>query len=461
MSCSILSALQHFVLWHFVCIAFCPTPLSGFRLVKQNSIHFKKVDAVRRFLDEQKVNKQLSKRVGDYYQFWWTQNKGIDLKTLFQGLPYSLQSDIAISLYKNVIENVPLFKGTEDGFTKMLSLCIRPMLMPKNEYIIRKGDVGEEMYFVHQGIVEVVSEHQVDPVVFETLPAGKYFGEVSSITGVPRSASVRTKTNAELFVLTKKDLEEVLSHYPKNRDQIVREAAARKRYVEQRKQEAREAAHRKAQEKMKITMKKCEAERKSIVSETLSHSIPVLTLLPVDEIDDRNKTFQNMLAKFKSFFVKGFAKITGISNSIIRLNSALHLWPKLNVFLIFIHFCVSTYMAAFQDFGTDLFTFNLCVDISCWFGIFLKFHMSYMDEMGNEILDRELISKHYTDGAFKYDVVSNFPLWILAFLFTDWQFMYTYMSLIQVSGFMSFINFRLRAERTGKKWIGWVMGCIF
>ena len=211
----------------------------------------------------------------------------------------------------------------------------------------------------------------------------------------------------------------------------LREAAARKREVDQKKQQAREAASKKAKEKIK--MKKCAAERKSVVSETLTQSAPVLTLLPVDEVDDGNQPDQNMLAKFNSFIDKGFEKITEISNSIIRLDSALHLWPKLNVILIFLHFCVSTYMAAFQDFGTDLFTFNLCVDFSCFLGIFLKFHMSYKDEMGNEILDRELISKHYTDGAFRYDVVSNFPLWMLAFLFDDWQFMYTYLSLIQVS----------------------------
>ena len=389
------------------------------------------------------MNSQLSKRINDYYQFWWTQNKGIDLKTLFEGMPYALKSDITISLYKNVIEAVPLFQRTEVGFTKMLSLYIRPLLMPKDEYIVRRGDMGEEMYFVHQGIVEVVSEHQVDPVVFETLPAGRFFGEISTMFSCPRTASVRTKTNAELFVLTKNDLEEVLSHYPKNRDRIYRQAVARKRLVEKAKEASKEADKRKAEEKLKSAIRKCAARRKkkSIIADNLGRLIPGLTLLPELEIDDGNEPEQSMLAKLKSRFVRGFEKFNKKMKFTIRLDSALHLWSKLNVFLILSHFCVSTYMAAFQDFVPKLFAFSLFVDFSCYVGIFLKFHMSYMDEMGNEIMDRKSILKRYIDGGFKYDVVSNFPLWIFAFLFPDWQFMYIYLSLIQVSSFLKFNDF--------------------
>ena len=44
-----------------------------------------------------------------------------------------------------ILIQVPLFQGTELGFTKMLSLYIQPLLVPKGEYIVRKGDIGEEV----------------------------------------------------------------------------------------------------------------------------------------------------------------------------------------------------------------------------------------------------------------------------------------------------------------------------
>ena len=97
------------------------------------------MDTIRRFLKAQNVESSIAKRVVDFYQLSWTRNKGVNLQTLFEGLPNSLQADITLSLYKEILSSVPLFEGTEIGFTKMLSLYIRPLLLPKGEYIVRKG----------------------------------------------------------------------------------------------------------------------------------------------------------------------------------------------------------------------------------------------------------------------------------------------------------------------------------
>ena len=43
------------------------------------------------------------------------------------------------------LPQVPLFQNTEIGFTKLLALSIKPVLFLKNEYIVRKGDIGSEV----------------------------------------------------------------------------------------------------------------------------------------------------------------------------------------------------------------------------------------------------------------------------------------------------------------------------
>lgn len=43
------------------------------------------------------------------------------------------------------VPQVPLFQNTEIGFTKLLALSIKPVLFLKNEYIVRKGDIGSEV----------------------------------------------------------------------------------------------------------------------------------------------------------------------------------------------------------------------------------------------------------------------------------------------------------------------------
>merc|ERR1719494_162093 len=136
----------------------------------QRARYQERLDGINRFMQDQNCNTKLMTRVKRFYEYLWLRNKGADLENMFQGLPISLQADISLSLYKEIIESVPLFAGKELGFTKMLSLYIKPLLVPKGEYIVRKGDIGQEMFFINKGIVEVVSEHEV-PIIFDTMNA--------------------------------------------------------------------------------------------------------------------------------------------------------------------------------------------------------------------------------------------------------------------------------------------------
>ena len=41
-----------------------------------------------------------------YYEYLWLRNKEVDASSLFEGLPLSLQADISLGLYKDLIERV-------------------------------------------------------------------------------------------------------------------------------------------------------------------------------------------------------------------------------------------------------------------------------------------------------------------------------------------------------------------
>ena len=84
-----------------------------------------------------------------YYEYIWQRNKGVSFSSLFQGMPISLQADISLSLYKKIIDQVPLFQNTEIGFTKLLALSIKPVLFLSKEYVVRKGDIGSEVSSQH------------------------------------------------------------------------------------------------------------------------------------------------------------------------------------------------------------------------------------------------------------------------------------------------------------------------
>jgi len=367
----------------------------------QRARYQQKLNTINRFLKEQNVGVGMKKRILGFYDFLWRRNRGVNLENLFQGLPISLQADITLSLYKDIIESVPLFQGTELGFTKMLSLYIKPLLVPQGEYIVRKGDIGEEMFFINKGIVEVVSEHE-NPIIFDTMSPGRFFGEISTIFKCPRTASIRTQTNADLYVLKKKDLDDVLSHYPQIRKQIIETAEERQRMVRER---AEAAAKKKQEESEK---KESEKENEKVVEvEKEPEPEPIVEAVVIKP----PSKFQVLVTKVKKF------KALIHDDFIIDVDSRFHHFSNLNCLLIFITYITTTYMATFQSHPNQLIVFNIIAEFFFFFEIYLKFHMVFISATsGDKVTSLQEISKQYWKGNFKFDIVANFPIQILCFV---------------------------------------------
>ena len=75
---------------------------------------------------------------------------------------------------------------------------------------------------INLGLHNISGEH-ANPIVFDTMEPGRFFGEISTIFSCPRTASVRTQTNADLSVL---------GHYPHIQKQIMETAAERQRMAQ-------------------------------------------------------------------------------------------------------------------------------------------------------------------------------------------------------------------------------------
>lgn len=83
-------------------------------------------------------------------------NRGERQHTLFAALPDSIHADLCMEIYQEAISRVPLFSDVGIGFTRLLSMVMKPELVLASEYIVRKGDIGLEMYFIHTGVSEFV-----------------------------------------------------------------------------------------------------------------------------------------------------------------------------------------------------------------------------------------------------------------------------------------------------------------
>ncbi len=91
------------------------------------------------------------------------------------------------------------------------------------ETILEQGATGDEFFVIRRGEVAVlVGGNEV-----ARLPTGAFFGEMSLMTGAPRSATIRAVTPCELVVVNKPSMQEVLETYPLVVERITAVLAAR------------------------------------------------------------------------------------------------------------------------------------------------------------------------------------------------------------------------------------------
>ena len=114
------------------------------------------------------------------------------------------------------LKNVKLFAELSTDSLLKLGSCLKTSEFPPAEVIVREGAPGVSMYIIKSGLVEV---RKKDPATgFDFLVAqlseGAAVGEMSLLTGKPRSATVTTVQPTVVFTLTRADFRNLLTQHP-------------------------------------------------------------------------------------------------------------------------------------------------------------------------------------------------------------------------------------------------------
>lgn len=112
------------------------------------------------------------------------------------------------------LRTVSLFRDLPDESLRSIAARLKRERYPQGAVIFREGDVGGAMYLVESGQLQVVigAGETQQPLAY--LGPGSFVGEIALLLGQPRSATLKVVIDAELWVLRKPDLEELLEDYP-------------------------------------------------------------------------------------------------------------------------------------------------------------------------------------------------------------------------------------------------------
>src|SRR5881396_1630992 len=114
------------------------------------------------------------------------------------------------------LKNVKLFAELNPDSLAKLGTCLKTAEFPPAEVIVREGAPGVSMYIIKSGIVEVRKKDPATGIDFlvAQLSEGAAVGEMSLLTGKPRSATVTTVQPTVVFTLTRADFRNLLTQHP-------------------------------------------------------------------------------------------------------------------------------------------------------------------------------------------------------------------------------------------------------
>ncbi len=174
-----------------------------------------KTDTIKLYLKQRGVPDHLNERVRNYYEYLWAHHRGLDGSIFLNDLPEPLRLDLMLELTKELLGNVPLFKYSSEGLKHILLMSLKAITFDPESIIARAGEKGNAIFFISKGTIGVfdANRQKIDLV----LKSGDYFGDLSLITGEPRTASAIAAEFCEIFVLYAEDFLKIKEEYPEFR----------------------------------------------------------------------------------------------------------------------------------------------------------------------------------------------------------------------------------------------------
>jgi len=132
----------------------------------------------------------------------------------------------------SILREEPLFECLSDEQLNQLVTQARLNYFGRGEPVIEEGSPGDSMFVLLRGAANVSVSKNGSTIQVATLGAGDCFGEMSLLTGEPRSATVRADGDCYVMEIGKPVMAEVLRAAPSCLEKLSELLAQRKMETE-------------------------------------------------------------------------------------------------------------------------------------------------------------------------------------------------------------------------------------
>ncbi|MRR15462.1 MAG: cyclic nucleotide-binding domain-containing protein [Deltaproteobacteria bacterium] len=185
----------------------------------------KKMEEVGNYMRTKHIPAPIRDRVQNYYNYLWETRKGITDVDFMTTLPRTLRLEISLYLNRGIIEKVSLFKDTDETFIHEVIEELEPLVFLPGDFVIRQGELGDCMYFLSSGSVEVIANEKRIAVLTEGSP----FGEAALIQNEKRNASVRALSYCDVYKLSQHSFHRLRKKHPEFDKRVTKIAVERQK----------------------------------------------------------------------------------------------------------------------------------------------------------------------------------------------------------------------------------------
>mmetsp|Transcript_64408 Transcript_64408/g.199631 ORF Transcript_64408/g.199631 Transcript_64408/m.199631 type:complete len:917 (+) Transcript_64408:3-2753(+) len=188
------------------------------RMNIQMNKHHKHVSVIRSTLATLDIPPELKARITKYHHFLAVHHNTSAMHLLMQGLSVNLFIELRAHLFKRLFSEGPFFRGAPPSFLRALLQVMVEVTFCPGDVIIRCGDLGDQMYFIVKGRLDVLGP---DNSIVGSLGESQYFGEVALLTSTPRLVTVRACTYCLLATIQRAAFLPVLESHPLQKQRML------------------------------------------------------------------------------------------------------------------------------------------------------------------------------------------------------------------------------------------------
>lgn len=143
-----------------------------------------------------------------------------------QEMPVRQLEGLTLEDRMTLLRKTSLFESLGEEELRQLAGSMTRRFLREKDVLLRRGDAGESMFILVEGLLDVyIDKGNGEEIRVASVNPGRFLGEMSLLTGEPRSATLLAATECVLFEITRRDVTDLIRRRPELAEMLSRAVA--------------------------------------------------------------------------------------------------------------------------------------------------------------------------------------------------------------------------------------------